>query len=313
MKRSHLRPNNVTYSVAIAACSRARRWTLAHNLLNEGLHSIKNLGIVAHSSALSAVGRGLRWDLALTMLHNLSSFGLTPNVVACNTAISACADAARWEHALFTFRLLNSRWALKPDNVSCNAALTACANGKQWEAAQTLLDEASALALQIDLAGYNAAVAAYAGATQWTSVLRLLKVLRERHMQPTQLTMDSLLNACEQAGCRGLIDAGSSRRIIGSEMSDKPNLHSAVYQALMRTSQRASDVAGRGTYAQTLPESIGDHSVGFAATVVREMCAMIGADARELTNGVQGARSTLHFKRERSRLLHNLQARILRG
>ena len=62
--------------------------------------------MISYSTAISACEKARKWKPALSILESMRSAGVLPNVVSYNAAISACAKCGRWLEALSVFELL---------------------------------------------------------------------------------------------------------------------------------------------------------------------------------------------------------------
>ena len=100
-KRSNLTliPDVVSYSTAISACEKGKRWQEALQLLlemlQEMLHRSLTPNVVSHSAAISACEKGKHWEEALCLLREVPHRSLTPDVISSSAAIEGCGGVGQ--------------------------------------------------------------------------------------------------------------------------------------------------------------------------------------------------------------------------
>lgn len=111
---------------------------------------------MSYSAAISACEKARKWKPALSILEGMRSAGVLPNVVSYNAAISACAKCGQWLEALSLFELLNEdreerlthgeggndAQLLEPDYITYNAILDALDMGDQIDLADMIYEDA---------------------------------------------------------------------------------------------------------------------------------------------------------------------------
>ena len=99
-RRRGPRPDVVSYSTAIMACSRAGNWERALGLLQE----MRSDGLAPNSTTFTAAmaacrQNGAQAGIVTTLLDSIKSCGVSPDAILYGTALDACADAALCERA----------------------------------------------------------------------------------------------------------------------------------------------------------------------------------------------------------------------
>lgn len=78
-----------------------QQWQRAIELLEEVRRSGSKPDVVTYSAAVSACEKCRRWDNALALLRSMrGGVGLIPNIVTYSAAMAACEKGYQWAHAL---------------------------------------------------------------------------------------------------------------------------------------------------------------------------------------------------------------------
>ncbi|CAE8673190.1 unnamed protein product [Polarella glacialis] len=233
-----LRPNEVTWALAAAACSRAGRWLEALGLLSYMRHGQLRPSLVAVSACVSACEKNGFWQPALHLLADLWSESLPVDVIAVNSAMSACAkdpEAPFGSAWLWAVHLLgralgeggSTRTKLSPPDpgggggvpafprhfafsglelsvISWNACVSACAASGQWEQSMNMLASMRARSSTPDAYTHAGLISACAQRSMWLQALGLCEASHraiEHSTRASLVTTNAAIAACERSHC----------------------------------------------------------------------------------------------------------------
>ncbi|CAE8627968.1 unnamed protein product [Polarella glacialis] len=148
-------------NVFLSSCS--QNWRLVLQLLAAVRLSSWQPDIVGHNTLAAACSRARQWPIALEVVLQVApARGLGPDKATGNVALAACAGAALWAAALqLLFRSTSQRARVPLDVVSLNTAVTACERGSAWPAALLLAGrELRQLGLSPDICTLSAVISA---------------------------------------------------------------------------------------------------------------------------------------------------------
>ncbi len=91
--------------------------------------------VITYSSLVSACSKGMETEKALEVCANLKHSGLQPDVITLNALISACSKKNEKEKALEVFVDMKQS-GLKPNVITYHAVVSACAKGEQTDNAK---------------------------------------------------------------------------------------------------------------------------------------------------------------------------------
>ena len=165
MRSEGIEPNVITYSAAISACEKGKKWEKALSLLEQMRDARIKPDVISYSAAISACEKGGQWERALSLLEQMRGEGIEPDVISYSAAISACEKGSQWEKALSLLEQMRDE-GIKPNVISYNAAISACEKGGQWKKALLLFKQMRELGVQPDVISYNAVIQACASAGQ---------------------------------------------------------------------------------------------------------------------------------------------------
>eukprot|EP00931_Biecheleriopsis_adriatica_P028397 TRINITY_DN16935_c0_g1_i1.p1 TRINITY_DN16935_c0_g1~~TRINITY_DN16935_c0_g1_i1.p1 ORF type:complete len:190 (-),score=26.55 TRINITY_DN16935_c0_g1_i1:233-745(-) len=125
-------------SAVISACSKAREWEVAIQMLSlvpkAGLPAVHSF-----SSAIAACGEGGQWEMALDLFYLAQQADVTSDRLSYSATISACGKAGRWEATLQLLSTMrNDEKAVADRAQSYRAAISACRKAGRWEIALDL-------------------------------------------------------------------------------------------------------------------------------------------------------------------------------
>jgi pentatricopeptide repeat domain-containing protein 1 len=220
----------LSVSHAMLACSKADEWEESLQLLR--LYGSDNTSILAMNSLIGACGRAKRPDMALEILNEMEdTFGMTPDgysyrnaIIACNQAeheaqrqilltkqASADTKSLNWWECAVSLLYRMQEQGLEPDVQSYSSAISACEAGGQWQEAlgilQSVLDKASTDSRLLNIYCFNAAISACEKGGAWVEALEIYEQMKGfggRHLQPTAVTLGSLVMALDKAGQKEL-------------------------------------------------------------------------------------------------------------
>ncbi|CAE8581324.1 unnamed protein product [Polarella glacialis] len=192
---AQLKPDVVSFAAAISACERAGRWQPAVALLGSMRSRALRPNALCYGAALGAGD----WRLALWLLREMQIDGLTPTTVCCNTAITACGREHQWQMGLRLFHDM-IRLQVKPSVVSYNAAISSCEKGSDWQRSISLLHEARRAGLEPTVVSFGAAAAACRRGAEWRWALQVVEEMRQGHLEPDPECLRVVLLAMCEAG-----------------------------------------------------------------------------------------------------------------
>ncbi|CAK9063141.1 unnamed protein product [Durusdinium trenchii] len=225
LQEKALRPDHITYSVALNAC---QQWT-------EALELLKRLEEVATSTtdgqtkrsfgaALGVMEKAAQWRSAVALLQRMSelTIGATSQSVA--LTVSAAERADSWWEALQLFEHFDPN--LRLNGHSFTVALRAAEKGRQWSKAVWLLQRMQVARVEPSQHSLSTVLQICWKAKRWREVL---KICEDTNYLPTQISdIQALLSSCEQSGrwefALGLLSIPQLRSI----MTQHQMLHLAV-------------------------------------------------------------------------------------
>ncbi|CAE8584126.1 unnamed protein product, partial [Polarella glacialis] len=195
-------------SNVMAALDKGGRWAAAL-ALNDWAPTCDLAGAPIRCSAASAAGSAGLWQLSLYLAVQPGSSSKAPlaDAATCCAAINAAGRSQRWQHGLALLddlRLNSKGHALSI--AACNAALTACGRCHEWQRVLTLLQEAGGWGVEVDAVTFNAALDTCSREESptggWNRAISLMRAMRARLVQPTEVSLGACLSACERSGGR---------------------------------------------------------------------------------------------------------------
>ncbi|CAE8712463.1 unnamed protein product, partial [Polarella glacialis] len=189
MRQRELLPNAVSFSSALSACQRERRWENA-------------LGLA--SSAFAAAGS------AAPSVSERSSPSKKGSPTAVFTALASVYEAGRqWEAALQLLAEVQAlgRCGLELEASTANAVLSACGESLRWGWALLLLQRQPQLGLVPEAASYGAATRACCHGSQWSLSLSLLSSMRQARLEDNLVACAAATASCEVCGTSGALPA----------------------------------------------------------------------------------------------------------
>lgn len=125
-----VKPDRVTYNVAIAAAGKAPLWPKVTAVMAD----MKAAGVppdaFTYSSMLSACQANNKWQQALRWLGDMEAAGVTPNVVHYTCVITVLQRAGEWKKSLKVFEKMEAA-GVAADVMSYNSAIAACAKVRE--------------------------------------------------------------------------------------------------------------------------------------------------------------------------------------
>ncbi|CAJ1458051.1 unnamed protein product [Effrenium voratum] len=181
MESQAMRPSGVSCNGAISAWE-GSHWMMVLQLLSSQLQR----DVVSFNSSISACQKARHQEEALKLQVQMEEEALSPNVVTFNASM-----ACDWRQALEHLDALQSK-DLEPDLISLNCAMVPMRSA--WPVALSLLAHANAMQPQ-DLS-FNCALGCLPSYA-WLSAVGLLGSMGRMVLQPNELTLTGVVNACE--------------------------------------------------------------------------------------------------------------------
>ena len=188
-------PDEVTYRLAISACSRSKpdsRWADGLRLLRE-MQSVTGStpDVVAYTSCIAGCAEAGEWGTAFQLLDEMKKKEIEPNVVTLSAVISSCATACA--NAAKEKGLAESRDGLmEPDE--------ALLGPKEKALSLLCAMKADGSKIKPNVITYNAAIRACAEAFDMDQAFALFEDLKKQGLEPSVVTYGSLMTACERVG-----------------------------------------------------------------------------------------------------------------
>ncbi|CAK9089906.1 unnamed protein product [Durusdinium trenchii] len=149
-------------NTAANACERSSQWRTALKLFHELCSRSMGLGIrpdtVTFNVAISSWGQGLHWKHALKILAHMRYWEKMPDEVTYSSAISACERSLQWMHALALLDMM--RCQALPPNLLCYGAAVGAGD---WRFAFQLLEAIKTERLEPTTICFNAVGASQSG------------------------------------------------------------------------------------------------------------------------------------------------------
>jgi pentatricopeptide repeat protein len=167
------------YTAAIEACSKAKMWRKALELLDEMQEKGVAPSEVTYSITITACGNGGQWSKALDLLDIMRKKGLSINLITYNSAITAMSKAA------------------KQSSKGNNAG-----NGQLWTRVVELLAQMKADGIEPDGFSYSSAISCCGAEGRWEEALELMKVMQKGgpRTRPNKIAYTAAISSCGKAG-----------------------------------------------------------------------------------------------------------------
>jgi pentatricopeptide repeat protein len=252
----------VGYNAALGACSHAKRWQAAIDLL-ANMEDRNLVDAVSYGTVMAACENGEQWNLVLHYADVMISKGFALDGLAVTSALHACqqkglvADALRYLDILKALPKTSQRktagWERSgargplegPDSVAYRLAISACARGGDWKKGIELLGEMRKVTGKIDVTAYTSAITGCEYAGEWKTAFSILETMRKDGVEPNEVTMAATIGACATACARGWdVDLALKKALqLFHVMKKDPtvvNPNIAVYNAAIRACAEAN-------------------------------------------------------------------------
>ncbi|CAE7519268.1 unnamed protein product [Symbiodinium natans] len=182
MKDCTLQPSLVARNAAMRACS--LRWDVVLEFFARLTEEELRPDEVTFGTAIAACKKDGQWASASFLLSQLVEQGLPGNhdIIAFNSAICASGQCAEWEQSLSLLSLLQ-RKRLRADMATWISAATSCERADAWAAAIQLLVAKEACHFKKDAIVYNTLIASYGKGEHWQTALAMFAEMQEQNMQ----------------------------------------------------------------------------------------------------------------------------------
>jgi pentatricopeptide repeat protein len=225
-------PDEVTYRLAISACSRSKpesRWADGIRLLRE-MQSVTGSmpDVVAYTSCIAGCAEAGEWGTAFQLLDEMKKKKVEPNVVTLSAVISscatACANAAKendtveardgyiypneaWvgpkEKALSLLRTMTAGESkIKPNVITYNAAIRACAEAFDMDQAFALFEDLKDQGLEPSVVTYGSLMTACERVGNLEAASKVIRTMRKEdgHVKPNEVVFGAAISCCRKAG-----------------------------------------------------------------------------------------------------------------
>lgn len=225
-------PDEVTYRLAISACSRSKpesRWADGIRLLRE-MQSLTGStpDVVAYTSCIAGCAEAGEWGTAFQLLDEMKKKKVEPNVVTLSAVISSCATACAraakengvveardgsiypdeaWlgpkEKALSLLRAMKADGSkIKPNVISYNAAIRACAEAFDIKQAFALFEDLKEQGLEPSVVTYGSLMTACERVGDLEAASKVMRTMREEdgHVKPNEVIFGAAISCCRKAG-----------------------------------------------------------------------------------------------------------------
>jgi len=245
-----LKPDQLSYNSAIAACARSSRYREGKQLLEDMLQErskISNQGAASVNldpDAMSynpLVYAAENVDEAESMFNDMQSHGIMPDHVTYVSLISAAARIGNVTAARNYFDKLRS-WSESNANESpsvfaYNSLANAYVNAGDWRGSLELLEEMRQQSVLPDVRTYTAACASCFQDRSWEVALSLLSDMKQHTVEPSVKTYQTVLKVINAAG------QWKHCMRIYSELRDQDVIPSAlIYSHIIEAACRLGDV-----------------------------------------------------------------------
>lgn len=201
------------YTAAIEACSKAKMWKKALELLHEMEEKGVSPSEVTYSITITACGNGGQWRKALDLLELMRTKGMSINVITYNSAITAISKAAKqssrahygdggelWQKVVGLLSQMKAD-GLEPDGFSYASAISCCGSEGRWEEALALMEimEKGGPRTRPNKIAYTAAISSCGRAGQVEHAVRLFKQMKDQGMAADRVAYNALFSALRVA------------------------------------------------------------------------------------------------------------------
>eukprot|EP00397_Hematodinium_sp_SG-2012_P002945 GEMP01002953.1.p1 GENE.GEMP01002953.1~~GEMP01002953.1.p1 ORF type:complete len:999 (-),score=289.81 GEMP01002953.1:1454-4450(-) len=112
MRNAQVRPDVVSYNVAISACGNAAKWEHALRLVTDMRLQRVVPDVITYSASISACDKGKQWACAVRILRAMEADGVRADAIAYSAAISACETAGQHRVGMNLYREASERHKL---------------------------------------------------------------------------------------------------------------------------------------------------------------------------------------------------------
>ncbi|CAL1163438.1 unnamed protein product [Cladocopium goreaui] len=181
-----LEPSIVLCNTAINALSKTARWRRCLQVLQTGIESHMRPDLTTLSSSVCG------WSESLELLQIFRHRTLTSNAYTHGALMNSFAQSAMWELGTKLLRRIRSKVNL----TIFNACVSALEKGARWQHAVFTLQAVHCCRLA-DAITLNGAIMSCRQSKKWAEAVCLFSQFVLGGIEPTNITMNSLLTACD--------------------------------------------------------------------------------------------------------------------
>lgn len=194
------------HEILISGYARRGRWQDAHKTLStmeEAFGPSKSLNV--YQTVLNSLANANEFNRMNSLLIKMRREGVRPNIYLYNSLLKICASSRvpRWKEARSILSQCQREPGVDPDIISYTTAMKACARARQEGKALELFRAAKDLGMKLDVYFYTTAMDACAkgrSRDSWKIALSLLDEMRERGIEPNDVTYGVAVTACGNGG-----------------------------------------------------------------------------------------------------------------
>lgn len=174
-----------------------------HNVALEKFHEMRKSGIrpdqVTYTSVLCSCEKSSRWGEAAAIIEEAHSKGFVAPPSVYYELLLHYAEQGAHDPALNLFITMQMA-DVEPDVHTCRALMSALCNGRQDSMVLDLLNSMEHSGILVDLETYNLALKTLAKAGRWEAAIQVLEGIRRAGLEPSKESAEAVAEACEAAG-----------------------------------------------------------------------------------------------------------------
>ena len=183
-------------TAAIDACSKAKKWDRATEMLKDMRNMKLEPNLVAYNALATA-----QWQYVINLFSMMHVRSIEADRRSCTSLIHRVGCSALWLKASLFFHE-SRRKGIICDVVSCNSAMSACDSAFEWSGCLEVFEELKRFNVQRNIMALNTVLSAYGRMDLWECTLASLELVKTiaRGLQPTLVTRSIVMSACTFVG-----------------------------------------------------------------------------------------------------------------